>query len=159
MPTLDDFTLAVRQLCDWAQDASPLGTPKSEMLAARRHLSVLYAMAVDLPRCECEWVERPLSHEEWSIVFKRFGTLPVGYYGSVCDPLEVPAGEAALGDLADDLADIWRDLKEGLLVFDDGHREAGVAVWQESFDTHWGEHAVNALGVIHYWLARNRWPD
>ena len=159
MTSLDDFALAVRHFCDWAQCASSTETAKSEMLTARRHLSSLYAKAVDLPRFECEWEERSLSSDDWSTVFKRFGRLPVGYYGSVCDPLEVPAEETALGDLADDLADIWRDLKEGLLLFDEGDRDAGGASWQESFDTHWGEHAANALAVIHVWLSRNRWQD
>lgn len=123
---------------------------------ARRYLSTLYAMAADLPQFESGWTEGALTHDDWSVTFQRFGELPVGYYGNVCNPLEVPAGETALGDLADDLADIWRDLKEGLIMFDKGNRDAAGFSWQESFNTHWGTHAVNALAVVHVWLSQNR---
>lgn len=159
MTSLDDFAAAVRSYCDWAASTMATETAKSEMLTARRHLSSLYAMAVNLPAYECDWVERAPTKDEWSKTFNRFGELPVGYYGSICDPLEVPAGEAALGDLADDLADIWRDLRKGLTIFDEGYREAAGWQWQESFTIHWGEHAVNALAVIHFWLGQNRYRD
>jgi hypothetical protein len=159
MTSLDDFAVAVRSYCDWAKSAPATGTAKSEMLAARRHLSSLYAMAVNFPPYDCDWVERDLTDAEWSMTFKRFGELPVGYYGSLLNPLEVPAGEAALGDLADDLADIWCDLKEGLIIFDEGYRDAAGWQWLESFTMHWGEHAASALAVIHFWLGQNRYRD
>lgn len=159
MSVIDDFAIAVRGFCDWAQLATPDTTSKSEMLLARRHLSTLFTMAVDLPQCECEWADSTLTDDDWTATFKRFGQLPVGYYGAICDPLEVPAGEAALGDLADDLADIWRDLKEGLILFDSGDREAASFRWQESFAIHWGDHAANALAVVHSWIGKNRYKD
>lgn len=157
--SLDDFALAARQFCDWAECKSSAGTARSEMLVARRHLSSLLVMAVNLPQFECAWRDSTLTHDDWTETFERFGVLPVGYYGGVCDPLEVPAGDTALGDLADDLADIWRDLKEGLLLFDKGERNAGGFSWQDSFDTHWGQHAADALAVIQFWLTQNRGQD
>lgn len=157
--SLDDFAYSVRSYCEWTNTTMATATAKSEMVTARRHLSSLYAMAVNLPTYECDWVGRPLTDVEWTETFKRFGALPVGYYGSICNPLEVPAGEAALGDLADDLADIWRDLKEGLTIFDDGFRDAAGWQWLDSFNIHWGAHASNALAVIHFWLAQNQYRD
>lgn len=159
MTSLDDFAFAVRSYCEWADGTTARGTAKSEMLTARRHLSSLYAMAVNLPLFECDWVERRPTDGEWSKTFKRFGELPVGYYGSICNPLEVPPSEAALGDLADDLTDIWRDLKAGLTIFEEGYRDAAGWQWLESFTIHWGEHASNALAVIHFWLGQNRYRD
>jgi hypothetical protein len=159
MTSLDDFALAVRFYCDWASSPGTAGSAQSEMLTARRHLASLFAMAVNLPRYECDWVEREPTDVEWTKTFKRFGELPVGYYGNICNPLDVPAGEAALGDLADDLADIWRDLKEGLTIFEEGYRDAAGWQWLESFTIHWGEHAINALAVIHFWLGRNQYQD
>lgn len=156
MTSLDDFAAKARQFCDWAQGTPSTVTVSAEMLMARRYLSSLYAMAADLPRFESNRVERTLLHDDWSMTFQRFATLPVGYYGNVCNPLEVPADETALGDLADDLADIWRDLKEGLLLFDESDRDAAGFNWQESFNTHWGTHAANALAVVHVWLTQNR---
>lgn len=159
MTSIDDFAIAVRSFCDWAQLGASTNTVKSEMLLARRYLSSLYALAVDLPRCECERRESTLTHDDWTATFKRFGQLPVGYYGTISDPLEVPAGETALSDLADDLADIWRDLMEGLILFDSGDRDAAGFQWWESFSIHWGDHAVNALAIVHFWIGQNEYRD
>lgn len=159
MTAIEDFATAVRGFCDWAQSSAPATTKKSEMLIARLHLSRLYAMAVELPQCESEWTDSTLSLEEWKVVFQRFGQLPVGYYGSVYDPLEVLAGEASLGDLADDLADTWRDLKEGLMLFDAGDLLSAGSKWQESFTIHWGYHAAKALAVVQFWLGQNMYKD
>lgn len=158
MTLLDDFASAARSYCNWAEQADGQQSAKSEMQAARRYLAALYAIAVGLPSYECEWVERPVSKDEWAEKYARFGALPVGYYGSICNPLQVPAGEAALGDLADDLADIWRDLQQGLTIFEDGYRNAAGWQWQDSF-SHWGEHALNALAIIHLWLTQIRYRE
>ncbi len=159
MTSLDDFAVAVRSYCDWVEGAHSTEGRYADMLQARRHLASLYATALGLPEVECEWVDSVLTHEDYMQTYRRFDSLPVGYYGRVFDPLDLDAGDASLGDLVDDLADIWRDLKEGLLLFDAGRRDAAGASWQESFTIHWGVHAVNALAVIHYWLGQNRCPD
>ncbi|WP_374969508.1 DUF5063 domain-containing protein [Terrabacter sp. BE26] len=52
--------------------------------------------------------------------------------------------------LADDRADIWRDLRAGLSLV--GAPETVVdAVWEWrfNFETHWGAHAVEALRAVH----------
>jgi hypothetical protein len=59
-----------------------------------------------------------------------------------------------LGSIADDLADTWRDLKQGLLALESGSPEADVVFsWRHDFTSHWGRHAVNALAALHdfYW--------
>ena len=52
--------------------------------------------------------------------------------------------------LADDLADMWRDLRAGLSLV--GVPETAVdAVWEWrfNFEIHWGAHAVEALRAVH----------
>jgi hypothetical protein len=159
MKTLDDFAVVVRSFCDWTEADRSTQTGYAVMLLARRHLASLYASAIDLPEIDCEPVDDVLTHEDYKQTYHRFDSLPVGYYGRACDPLDLTSGETSLGDLADDLADIWRDLKEGLLLFDGGHRDAAAASWQESFTIHWGNHAANALAVIQDWLGQNRYAN
>jgi hypothetical protein len=79
----------------------------------------------------------------------------VNYYGEHADPLEIGSGETSLGDLADDLADIWRDLKEGLEVFDTGNPAGAAYHWHEHFTIHWGSHAASALNILQYWIQRH----
>lgn len=51
--------------------------------------------------------------------------------------------QAMTGSLADDLTDIYCDLKSGLNILEE---EPGLAVdnWRSSFKIHWGQHLVDA---------------
>lgn len=95
-----------------------------------------------------------VSDDEWHQVFRRLGTrLDAGYYwtaGSELLPFEARAPEPGVGDLRDDLADIWRDLVTGLRGLKSGAAAEDVLwQWQLDFESHWGEHAVDALRVLH----------
>jgi hypothetical protein len=150
MDATNQFAIAARKFCHWAEEAPSSG--ELEMRIARRHLASLYALALDLPQ-DVYSDDEPadISHEMWQAMFKRFDVLPVNYYSHCFDPLEVPAGESTLGDLADDLADIWRDLRPGLDLFDAGQRDAATVEWRNGFAIHWGRHAASALYVLHCW--------
>ena len=60
------------------------------------------------------------------------------------------------GSLADDAADIYRDLPSGL-------NDNAVGEWRFGFDNNWGKHAAEALYALHSlthpgsirWLARD----
>lgn len=56
------------------------------------------------------------------------------------------------GDIADDLVDIYCDLKRGLASYSEGtegHSLDAVWDWKFHFDIHWGKHLVDALRVLH----------
>lgn len=73
-------------------------------------------------------------------------------YQCVFDP--TTDKEAICGSLADDIADIYRDLKEGLVLGTMNHarRENIVWEWRLLYYSHWGHHAMDALLVIHFRL-------
>ena len=52
-------------------------------------------------------------------------------------------GQSMSGSLADDLTDIYCDLKSGLSILDE---EPGLALenWRSSYKIHWGQHLVDA---------------
>ena len=54
---------------------------------------------------------------------------------------------------ADDLADIYRDLKEGLELYEAGHVAEALWEWSQSFNTHWGRHASSALHALQAYAA------
>ena len=68
----------------------------------------------------------------------------------VFDPLKSPPEDPVAGSPADDLADIWFDVKRGLLIFE-AKGEAALAdvqwSWKFSFETHWGRHATGAMAA------------
>jgi hypothetical protein len=70
-------------------------------------------------------------------------------YWQVFDPTKV--SEAIRGSLADDIADIYRDLKDGINLQENDKvlpRDI-IFEWRIGFYSHWGRHAINALGTIH----------
>jgi len=76
-------------------------------------------------------------------------------YRKVFDPTSNE--EAIPGSIADDVADIYRDLKEGS-VLSERHQaspENVIFLWRFLFYSHWGKHAIDALEVLHCRLSES----
>ncbi len=151
--TLNLFAGEVEEYCRWCEGVP--GSAGSEARTAIRHLSQLYLLAQDLQVVEdAPDVDgaRP-SDDDWRRVYERFACMPFGFYSLTLEPLDVGAEspEWGLGDVADDLADIYRDLLEGLSLFRAGHRSSAEWGWANSFRIHWGRHTVDAMRVLHIW--------
>lgn len=123
------------------------------VLRLRARVATLVAAAVALPDVEVTTSETSPSvgHEAWTV---RFGALDaaLGSAAAYWTALPIGVGEAdvALAPLADDLADIWRDLRSALDWLDSGADPAdAVWEWRFGFETHWGHHAVQALRALH----------
>lgn len=108
----------------------------------------LLRAALELPDAAADGpdVER-LTHEEWERVHRSFRWLPVQYYWDA-EPLVDGPQELTTGDLCDDLADIWRDLKPALDLYRAGHVDCACWHWKFDFHSHWGEHAANAVPIL-----------
>lgn len=146
------FAQAATTFCDWCR--SKPGDERSEARLALRNLSRLYLLAQELRELEDAPdidADRPNS-AAWHMIFKRFGTMPFSYYQSIFDPHNINEA-AATGDLADDLADIYRDLSEGVALYDAGHVDSAEWAWAFSFRKHWGRHAASAIHALHCWFA------
>jgi hypothetical protein len=73
-------------------------------------------------------------------------------YWMVFDPRT--DNEAIHSSLADDIADIYRDLKDGISLKEMNEVPVWEIIfeWRFGFTSHWGQHAVNALRTIHFLL-------
>ena len=73
-------------------------------------------------------------------------------YWQVFDPTKDT--EAIYGTLADDMADIYRDLQEGLVLAATEQAQPADIIWEwrVGFYSHWGKHAMDALRTIHFRL-------
>jgi hypothetical protein len=93
-------------------------------------------------------------------VRRRFATLPFQYYSEVWNPIAVPAeADPIVGDLADDLADIYLDVKRGLLHLEHDHPFDAAFHWAFMFRVHWGRHATSALRALHCYLVDPDRPE
>jgi hypothetical protein len=90
-------------------------------------------------------------HEEWSQLYASLGAL-IGernFYREIFDPFEPLTDPEVTGALADDFADIYRDVRAGLRKWQRG--ESGEALWEWRFnlESHWGEHLTGALRTLY----------
>ena len=56
--------------------------------------------------------------------------------------------EPVCGSLSDDFADIYKELKIGVILYEKGHINDAVWNWKWSFENHWSYHAVDAMRVL-----------
>jgi hypothetical protein len=92
-----------------------------------------------------------ISTEEWMRLWRALGA-QLGdrtHYREMFAPYDFEDAEPVVGDLADDLADIYRDLLRGLAKWRRGEAEEAAWVWQFHFAAHWGEHTTSALRALH----------
>lgn len=149
---VQQFADAAEAFCSWAEEG--IEDQGGQVLNALVLLSNLYQCALALPEFFGEQDPPDVPDQEWKKVFARFGSMPFNYYSQCFDPHEVP-GEPSVADLADDLSDIWRDLKKGLILFQAGNMNAACWHWRTSFWSHWGQHATGALYALQSWRSQH----
>jgi Domain of unknown function (DUF5063) len=69
-------------------------------------------------------------------------------YREVFDPYDESIDKVVTGSLADDLSDIYVDLRQGEDFWSHGLFDEAVWQWRFGFESHWGEHATSALRAI-----------
>ena len=140
-----EFVLQARQFCDFVANCSALPLT-GRLAAARIRLLELYRAGAALPSVEppagIEAGPSPDSPKGWA-GFERFDV-----YWEVFDPYE--EDEPVAGSLSDDILDVYKDVRRGLTLWDkDVPRSAALWEWRFHFDSHWGDHAVDALRALH----------
>ena len=149
---MDALISTTREFCTWCKSAP--GTKSEEGRRAHSLLTRLYADALELDepaKYDPDIESNRVNDKEWKEVYARAAALPFQYYSSQFDPSEVPPEQHEIGDLADDVADIYRDLSAGLALFDAGHVAEAQEELRFSFLTHWGRHASGAIRALHCW--------
>lgn len=120
-------------------------------------LSQLYAIAIQLPYVEPATDEVPGSMPRkqdwgvWNTLRQKLG--PLESYYTVYEPREL--SDPVQGSLANDLFEIYEDLKEDIALVKGGAHPSDIAwSWRESFREHWGNHATDALRAIYWRVCR-----
>ena len=102
----------------------------------------------DVPLCDVDLDER---FELYSHLRRLLGERD-GYW------LEFDAAPGEIhmsGSLADDLTDIYFDLRYGLQLLDDVWPQRAAQVWQSTYRVHWGQHLVDAERHLYALKVRN----
>jgi hypothetical protein len=155
---VDQFAREALRLREWVLFGSSTGP-----IAAREALVLvtrLYLTALALPPVWCgehdHTAEAPAvagSRSGQDIYSRLAARLPFQQYGEVFNPLPVPPEQPVVGDVADDLTDIFAEVDGGLRQYEAGHRTDAVWEWGFYLVHHWGEHATSAMRALHCFLA------
>ena len=151
------FSHQARRFIEWA-DGTASADRLTAPLALRRVLA-LYAAALELPQPWSEGVSTGMVAESalaerLRAVRNRAAALPLQHYSEIFSPLVQHPEEPVVGDLADDLADMYRDVATGLSLFEAGSVDDAIWQWGFNFQTHWGEHASSAIRALHHYLSQ-----
>ncbi|MEZ5543278.1 MAG: DUF5063 domain-containing protein [Pseudomonadota bacterium] len=104
-------------------------------------------------------VDMPLTDTDLDDRFELYSRLRLvlgerdGYW------LEFDAAPEAVhmsGSLADDLTDIYFDLRHGLELLDDLWPQRAAQAWRSSYRLHWGQHLVDAERHLYALKVRNQ---
>ncbi|MDX2060765.1 MAG: DUF5063 domain-containing protein [Gemmatimonadales bacterium] len=182
--TLGRFAALAARFCEHVE-MYRAQQPAVFLQTAHRLLADIYAAALGLPRSAADEMEDEsedeawapsvsvesdqapdpdrLSQDEWWTLFRGlteyFGDRK--WYREIFDPHEPSTELEVRGDLADDFADIYRDLLDGLRKWARGEADLAHWEWRSGFENHWGEHATGALRALHCLAAWHDqpWPD
>ncbi len=152
---LDNFPITAEEFCHLV-DGYSKRSREQLVQELSVHLARLCEVGVRLPMVEpaTEGVdatpEAVTAHtEEWtklsSGLRQVFGQLD-GYW-EIFEPTEKE--EPVLGSLANDIAEIYLDLKDALKLLESGNAPDDIHWdWRFEFHSHWSKHAASALKVL-----------
>jgi hypothetical protein len=151
-----EFVAVANEYCKYAEHASEI---KGEALLKilQRLLPLLYLKTSFLPELTPyfeEGNEKFVSETDWSKIHDDFKMK----FGSANDYLEVfdermnDSEGPVVASIAENMADIYQDLKDFILLYQTGTIEVmNDALWEcrMNFERYWGQKLLNALRAVH----------
>jgi hypothetical protein len=154
-----EFTAAANEFCKYAERASEL--KGDELLRIlQRILPYLYLKASLLPSLEPFFEEgntKSVTETDWIIIRDHLKSK----FGAANDFIEVfdekmkESEGPVVVSLAENMADIYQDLKNYLILYRTGTNEVmNDAIWEcrLNFENYWGQKLTNSLRAIHKFI-------
>ena len=154
-----EFVAVANEFCKYAEHASEL--KGDEMLKImQRILPLMYLKASLLPQLDPffeDGNEKFVTEADWTVINetlkKKFGT--ANDYLEVFDEKINDSEGPVVASISEDMADIYQDIKDFLLLYQTGTGEVmNDAVWEcrMNFENFWGQKLVNSMRAIHKFI-------
>src|SRR5664279_4229792 len=154
-----EFVAVANEFCKYTEHASEL--KGDEILKImQRILPLMYLKASLLPKLDPffeDGNEKFVTEVDWNnineILKEKFGT--ANDYLEVFDEKINDAEGAIAANISEDMADIYQDMKDFLLLYQIGTGEVmNDAVWEcrMNFENFWGQKLVNSMRAIHKFI-------
>ena len=143
---IEAFVVNVHDFCNWIEsDQHDIRSIRQTLLALLQGVPYLVTNGTD--KADPDDFPRR-GYDGWTKDVGRLSNLPLQYYRVAFDPLAIDNESAVVGDVCDDLADIYGELWHGLQAHDAGATIYAVNHWRDSYRSHWGLHATGAIAAI-----------
>jgi hypothetical protein len=157
--TVIEFVAVANEFCKYAEHASQL--KGDELLRIlQRILPLMYIKASLLPELNPYFEdgnEKFVAESDWIIVQEtlknKFGT--ADDYLEVFDEKSSEAEGPVISSISENMADIYQDIKDFLLLYQTGTTEVmNDALWEcrMNFENFWGQKLVNSMRAIHKFI-------
>lgn len=154
-----EFVAVANEFCKYAERASEIrGDELLKIL--QRILPLLYIKASLLPQLEPVFEdgnEKFVTEQDWvsihEILTIKFGS--ADEYLEVFDEKIKDSEEPLTSSISENMADIYQDLKDFLLLYQTGTEEVmNDAIWEckLNFENFWGQKLLNAMRAIHRFI-------
>jgi hypothetical protein len=154
-----ELTAVANEFCKYMEHAGEMkGDEILKIL--QRILPFLYIKASFLPALEPYFEdgnEKFVTESDWfsihDVLRSKFGT--ADDYLEVFDEKMKESEGPVISSLSENMADIYQDLKDFLLLYQTGTQEVmNDAVWEcrQNFENYWGQKLANALRAIHKFI-------
>jgi hypothetical protein len=154
-----EFVAVANEFCKYAERASQL--KGDELLRIlQRILPLMYIKASLLPQLNPffeDGNEKFVTESDWMIVNetlkKKFGT--ADDYLEVFDEKSKETDGPVLSSISENMADIYQDIKDFLLLYQTGTGEVmNDAIWEcrMNFENFWGQKLVNSMRAVHKFI-------
>lgn len=152
--SIENYETAVREYCALIEVVREVTSSQfvDECLKLVLRLYEGVLCLPEVPPGTHEVVSRVGSEETSAIRRRVSDRLDKDYYWAPEETWGSDPPQLTAGMLSDDLADIWQELKDGLLTLDvEGPDRINDVVrhWRFSFECHWGDHAAGAISALH----------
>jgi len=157
--TVVEFVAVANEYCKYAEHAGELkGDEILKIL--QRLLPLMYLKASLLPDLDPifeDGNEKFVTESDWyrihDILKEKFGT--ANDYLELFDEKFIESETPVPSSLAENMADIYQDMKDFLLLYQTGTQEVmNDAIWEcrLNFENIWGQKLVNAMKAIHKFI-------
>ena len=143
---IDGFYEASKKCCHYIENVRPGDMDSIRKLASA--IATVYALGLQLPLGGYQTSDDNL---DVNVEPPRISFGDDDPYRIMYDPYK--DDNWCVGLLSDDLADIYRALEEGNLIYERGYKHDAGFEWAIDF-FHWGRHAIGALRPLNEMLMR-----
>lgn len=137
---MNTYFITAKNFCAWAESLKSLTKGNAPAIIVKIMDIYIASSSLEYPP-ETEEIEYQYNAVRLDFTASQFNTYWETQTPYACkDPI--------CGSLYDDLTSIYNDVREGVILFEQGYCSEATWQWKWNFENHWKYHAVDAIRAL-----------